>query len=248
MGGLELVQGLLQASGGAFTLTQGLAFFALILSIGILATSRPLLTLVVLFGGPTLVMTATPGLSNLAWLVLIGGLVWGEHHLRSTEWAELFQGAFELQGVLGIVVAWTALVFGTKGDGAAFDLGAAPTALALVAGLFVAVLLHAVVYRARARVWRLIRDVSMATVTNLVETAMVGTLALVLLYAPFLALAVAAAAVVPLLVAAGVIQAGTRMVDARRRAPCPSCGRSVRIEASRCPYCKSTIPVVHALR
>ncbi len=243
--GSELVQGLLLAPGATFSVGQGVAFLALVLVVGILATARPLLTLVVLFGGPTWgLLVGEDGLSSLAGLIVVGGLVWGEHHLRATEWSEVFPAAFELQGVVGIGVAWAWLVVGAATDGATVDLGSPPRAMGLVGALLAALALHAVVYRARARVWRLVRDVGFAGVATLLETAIIALVAGILLFAPFVALGIVALGVMPLLVAAGAIRGVQRVVDGWRRAPCPACGRPVRVEASRCPHCRQRIPVV----
>jgi len=246
--GPELVYALIVTPGGAFTASQGLAFVALVLCIGILATARPLLTLVILFGIPASSLAGSWGeLGTGSVLGLAALLVLGEHQLRSTDWAELFVSAFELQGVLGIAVAWAWFVVGSTPRGVVLDLGPPTVALALCAPLLLAAGVHAVVFRARARVWKLVRDLGLAYLATIGETVMVGILAAVLLLAPYVALGVATAGVLPLLLAAVVIQALGRLADAHRRRPCPACQRPVRIEASRCPHCRAAIPVARAL-
>lgn len=247
--GPELVYALLLTPGSSWDTSQWMVFVALMGSVAVLSTARPFLTLVVLFSGPAAsLLTADGGTAEAFFgLGLLGLLVIGEHHLRATEWAELFQSAFELQGLLGIAVVWVWFVVGATPEGMRFDLGPPVTALALAVPLLVGIAVHALVYRARARVWRLVRDVGMAGVGTAIETLLVGSIAGLLLLAPYVALGAAIVFVVPLLVAAATVRAVSRAVDRRHRAPCPACGALVRLEASRCPECHAVIEVRRVL-
>ncbi|MEN0063396.1 MAG: zinc ribbon domain-containing protein [Myxococcota bacterium] len=244
MSGPELVYSLIVMPGGAWSSSQGLVFAALMVSIGILATSRPLLTLFVLFGGPAWsLLSLGDAFGGRTFLVVVValGLLLLEHQLRATEWPEVFSWAFELQGVLAIGVAWGWFVVGSTPQGVVLDLG--PVAPALLLPLFAAILVHTLLFRARARVWRLLRDIGMLGIATLAETLLVGTVAVVLLFAPFLALGAAGIGAMPVVLVAVGVHGVVRLIDRQFRYPCPSCGGPARVEASRCPHCGAPIGV-----
>jgi hypothetical protein len=245
---------------------------AMMLAVAITSTGRPFLTLLLLVGVPTLLIDTNwwaPSDWYLpkAQLWMVAGLLVlavMEHVARSRA---LYAEAIERlpwDRLMVNVIVWLLYVWGVThtmegaplAAPAAPDLGEiskvdyvelaktlAPQSLLLVGSLSI----NTGAAFARRSALDLLRSFGMGGIAHWLESFGVIGVVLVAVFLPVAALLLAALALAPVIFVVAAAKMVERRIDQDRRRPCPSCGHSVRVEASLCPDCWTEIPIARPL-
>lgn len=93
----------------------------------------------------------------------------------------------------------------------------------------------------RDEVLEYLQEAGLANVWNVIESAGLPLLALIVIFSPLLILIVAIVGTLMLAAAAGIANLLERSMDSRRRRPCPVCATRIREEASLCLSCGAAV-------